>query len=145
MLWTGLIARRLALPGLALLVGASFSTSMAFLEEGTCRRFEGRAAGNDPDGFATLDLCRDGDRLWGLLRVEGQAGVSVGELVGSVDRLGNVDLTDIDAVVDKPNDGWMFCFDDVYDLEWDPITRTVSGTYRSEECDDSGRVLLRAR
>lgn len=142
---TGLILRRLALPGLALVLGTCLSSSMSLLEDHTCGRFWGLAGGNDPDGRAVLDVCRDGERLWGLMRVEGRAGLSVSEVVGTVDPRGRIRLVDIDAVVDAPRAGWRFCFDDVFDLEWDPITRQVSGHYTSELCDDAGFLRLRAR
>lgn len=142
---TGLLAHRLALPALAIALGALLSAELTLVADQSCRRFLGSSSGNDPTGVATLDLCRDGERLWGLMRVEGQAGVAVGELVGHVDDEGQIRLVDIGAVVDRPNTGWMFCFDDVYQLRWKPLQGRIVGEYRSEECDDVGQVTLAAR
>ena len=137
-----LIVKRIAVPALALAFGAQLAASMAIVPDGTCRSFEGGLSGNDPDAATTMILCRSDDRLYGRLRVEGASGVSVGELVGEVGPAGRIVLVDIDALVDEPRPGWRFCFDDLFDLRWDPVAQRLAGTYRSDQCDDSGTIVV---
>ena len=142
---TRLFAKRLALPALSILAGSFLASSQAMVQDHTCARFEGRLGGNDPCAFASFDVCRDGDRLWGLLRSEGQSGVSVSELSGEMGLLGVAKLRTIDMVVNQPNPGWTFCFDDVVEMQLDPISRQLHGTYSSMACSDSGEIRMRKR
>jgi len=137
-----LVVKRLAVPLLGLALGAQLATSMTMVQDGTCRSFDGGLSGNDPDAATTMVLCRSDDRLYGRLRVEGASGVSVGELVGEVGPAGRVLLIDVDALVNDPQPGWMFCFDDLFDLRWDPVAQRLAGTYRSEQCDDTGTIVV---
>lgn len=137
-----LVAKRLVFPALAVALGVQIAAPLTLVADGTCRSFEGGLSGNDPDAATTVVLCRSDERLYGRLRVEGTSGVSVAELVGEVRPSGHVVLVDVDALVDEPRPGWMFCFDDVFDLSWDPLAQRLSGTYRSEQCDDSGTVVV---
>lgn len=139
-----LVARKALLPALALTLGAMMYAPIPLVEDGTCRSFEGGTSGNDPDAETSLVMCRCGDRLYGRLRVEGQAGLSVGELFGELQGDRAV-FADMNPLVSRPNDGWMFCYDDTYELTWDPRTGRLSGTYRSEQCDDTGTVVLLPR
>jgi hypothetical protein len=137
------LLRKLWLPALAIAIGASFATGLEPLDAGTCRAYEGGVSGNDPDARTTLVLCRADDRVYGRLRTEGRSGVSVGEVVGELDEDGRtLSLVGIDALVNEPNPGWMFCYDDVYALRWDPSAQRLSGTYRSEACDDTGTLIV---
>lgn len=140
-----LVARKLLLPSVALVLGAMAYTPGTLVADGTCQRFEGGLSGNDPDAETQLVMCRCGDRLYGRLSVEGQAGLSVGEIVGEVRDDNRAVFVDVRPIVSQPNDGWMFCFDDVYELTWDPFSEKLSGTYRSEQCDDSGTMVLLRR
>lgn len=140
-----LIARKLALPGLAIALAALLGSPAPLVDDGTCRSFEGGLSGNDPDAEATLVLCRCGERLHGRLRVEGMSGVSVSELAGDLSPAGQVRLVDTHGMVDRPQPGWAFCFDDVWELNWDPYGQRLSGTYRSEQCDDLGTILVLPR
>lgn len=142
---TRLVARRLALPALSVAIGGWMVSSYAMVRDHSCTRFEGRMGGNDPCALATLDVCRDGDRLWGLLRSEGQSGVSVSELSGEIGRLGAAKLRTIDVVVNEPNPGWTFCFDDQLAFQLDPISRQLLGEYSSAACADEGRLRMRER
>lgn len=139
-----LVAKRALLPALAITLGAMLYVPSTLVEDGTCRSFEGGLSGNDPDAETTLVMCRCGDRLYGRLRVEGQAGLSVGELFGEL-RGDRAVFADVNPLISRPNEGWMFCFDDVYELSWDPRAERLSGTYRSEQCDDSGTLVLLPR
>ncbi len=140
-----LVARKALLPTLAITLGALMYVPGTLVENGTCERFAGGLSGNDPDAETTLVMCRCGDRLYGRLRVEGQAGLSVGELVGELRDDGHAVFVDVQPLVSRPNPGWQFCYDDVYELSWDPAERRLSGTYRSEQCDDTGTMVLRRR
>jgi hypothetical protein len=137
-----LVGRKLALPILAVALGAQLGGPLVMVQDATCESFEGGLSGNDPDAAATLVLCRSDDRLYGRLRVEGSSGVSVGELIGEVGADGHVVLADTGPLVDEPRPGWMFCFDDVFDLTWDPLAQRLAGTYRSEQCDDTGTIVV---
>lgn len=139
-----LVARKAVLPLLALLLGGLLYAPATLVEHGTCRTFDGGASGNDPDAETTLVMCRCGDRLYGRLRVQGQAGLSVGELFGRLEGE-RVVFDDTRPLVSRPNPGWTFCYDDDYELTWDPRAERLSGTYRSAQCDDTGTLVLRPR
>jgi hypothetical protein len=139
-----LVARKLALPGLAIAFAALLAPA-PFLEDGTCRGFDGGLSGNDPDAEATLVLCRCGERLYGRLLIEGVSGVSVAELRGELTGSRGIHLEDSRGLVARAEPGWTYCFDDVWDLSWDPFGERLSGTYRSEQCDDSGTLRLAPR
>lgn len=142
---TRLLARRLSLPTVAIAVGGLMSSSYALVQDHACARFEGQMGGNDPCALATLDVCRDGDRLWGLLRSEGQSGVSVSELSGEMGLLGSARLRTIDVVMNEPNPGWTFCFDDQLAFQLEPMSRQLLGQYSSVACADEGEIRLRER
>lgn len=139
-----LVARKAFWPALALTLGALLYAPGVLVEHGTCRTFDGGASGNDPDADTTLVMCRCGDRLYARLRVEGQAGLSVSELFGHLEGERAV-FHDARPLVDRPNPGWTFCYDDSYELTWDARANRLSGSYRSEQCDDTGTLMLEAR
>ncbi|MFZ9886430.1 MAG: hypothetical protein ACO3JL_02915 [Myxococcota bacterium] len=139
------VVERLLLPALAIAIGALLESPLALVPDGGCRRFEGALSGNDPDAEASLLLCRSGAQLSGRLLVDGTAGRSVAGVRGELRPGNRALLSDLDPVYSEPRAGWEHCYDDVYDLGWEPLAQRLTGTYRSERCDDEGTLALRMR
>lgn len=137
------VAERLLLPALAIAIGGLLESPLSVVPDGGCRRFEGALSGNDPDADASLLLCRSGAQLSGRLLVDGMAGRSVAGIRGELRPGSRALLTDLDPVYSEPHFGWEHCYDDVYELAWDPLGQRLTGTYRSERCDDEGTLALR--
>jgi hypothetical protein len=140
-----LLAKRLALPALAILLGASLymEQSRVMVANEMCRTFVGDLSGNDPSARAELELCNHGGQYEGTLKVRGESGYSEAHLEGHVVCDGSLRLIDQGPLTAEPADGWAFCFDDVFHLRWDGRGQRLAGGFVSEECNDAGTVNLR--
>lgn len=140
-----LLSRKLMLPMLAALLGASLyaGQSEMFVENHTCRTFHGAMMGNDPTLVGTLNICRDGFELTGTVESDGQSGYSKAVFKGEMLCDGSITLTDTGPAEVRAMEGWKFCFDDTFTLRWDGKRQTLSGNYDSEECNDHGSVLMK--
>ena len=135
--------RSLVLPVAAIGMGVwMFAPAPVALDDGSCRQFEGAAGGNDPSARLEFTLCRNGADITGHLTWSGESGESASELHGHLTSEGRLVLADIRPLVDRPNDGWVFCYDDRYDLGWNAEKSTLIGTYRSDGCNDTGEMRL---
>ena len=136
MLYTlSLQLRRMILPMLAILVGASFA---AQIDRSECQTYVSAMNGNDPTAVATLELCRLGHSYQGTLLVKGKSGGSIASVEGYDLCHNNLRLVDSGVQVAAANEGWQFCFDDVYELHWQGDH--LVGQFHSEECNDHGKV-----
>jgi len=140
-----LLGKRLALPALAILLGASLymERSRVMVANHDCRSFVGVVSGNDPSARAELELCNVNGQYEGTLKMRGESGYSEAHLEGRFMCDGRLHLVDQGPLTAAPADGWAFCFDDVFTLGWDAERERLTGSFSSEECDDAGRVLLR--
>ena len=136
--------QRLTLPAAAIFIGSALAAPHldAGIADGACHVFQGNAAGNDPTGSLEITLCREDRRVDGWLRWRGQSGQSLSHLRGVVDARARVRLVDMEAIVDAPNPGWVFCYDDIYDLRFDADKNALRGRFDSSACNDHGSIQL---
>lgn len=140
---TLLLARKMLLP-----LGAAFLGAWAFvppevgIADRACHVFEGQAEGNDPTAQMSFYLCRAGDRVEGHQSWRGQSGHSASLIEGRVDADGHIHLWGAEPLLDEPNPGWTFCYDDTYDLVWDADEGALVGRFASAACEDRGEIVL---
>ena len=114
------------------------------MADGECRCWRGTVSGNDPGVVAHLYLCRKGELLSGTARYDSpRSGASVREVSGRVaPRQSTLLLRDDRIVQDRAAAGWRFCLVDAYELNLDPKTGALAGSYRSAQCRDYALLNL---
>lgn len=141
--WTGLL-------GILLLGFAFHGTTMGLVPEQVVKKsridgsWAGTIRGNDQAVTAVLTLRQEGDVLKGTLRwTSAVSGTSLREVAGTRDADGRMlRLRDLRFLQSEPNPLWMFCLVDEYQLVLDPDSGSLSGSYRSGECNDQATVVL---
>jgi len=105
-----------------------------------CSHWKGTVSGNDPSVRVTATLCEKGGHVTGMLAWNSdKSGTSTRRLDGTLDQ-GSLVLRD-SAMTGTPNPGWRFCLIDKYQLTG-AGTDTLTGTYRSNRCNDVATIEL---
>jgi hypothetical protein len=137
-------ARALDVPRPARRAPAAPTAPPGRLGDGECRCWRGSVSGNDPGVVAYLYLCRKGELVSGMARYDSpRSGASVREVSGRVaPRESTLYLHDERIVQERAAAGWRFCLVDAYELNLDPRTGALAGSYRSAACRDHALLNL---